>query len=537
MTSIIRAITWEFWRENRWWIIISACAILGLGRLVYDSELRHYDPEHMSHLTTFFAEMIAFGMFLCLSLYNKKKSRLGFPEHLFIKPVRMRFVASLRLGLAVVTAVSLYVVTAWVFLWTSQVRWPIALPCLYLATCIVFLHAMAWSLSAVPGLQVIFSVMGYFVLCTEYYHSLHAHDFSGAPGLFIYMMLWTGLAITGAALDRRAQRLTLTALWNRILKTVTACLPWKTCTDASPQRALFWFHWIRKGWILPILSIFLMGLGYGLLWSVTWKEQAAFIADYFSAIFLVHVFAFPLLIGLVMCQQETQNQGLPTHVAPLPVTNRDMLMAYFKASLASLTVAWGVFLTGLCLLQICLLIVGKGSISADLYTNLISMIQLYNPRLDSEANDLFQIRTVYFLIAWAVPGLLASMVLTGRRSVAAVALSCALLLPAIPAIARIMDAPGIVVKALYILETCLFVVCVIGGTITAYVYGTLTRRISPYLTLAALLICITVNIINAEVIWQRPGGMLGSLAELAAVTLALAPLATAPLALAWNRHR
>lgn len=537
MVSILRAITWEFWRENRWWIIISTCAILGLGGLVYDSELGQYDQEHMSHLTTFFAEMIAFGMFLCLSLYNKKKSRLGFPEHLFIKPVRMRFVASVRLGLAVVTAVSLYVVTACVFLWTSEVHWPIALPCLYLATCITFLHAMAWSLSAVPGLQVICSVIGYFVLCTEYYHCLRADDFSGAPGLFIYMALWASLAVTGAALDRRAQRLTLTTLWNRILKTVTACLPWKTCTNASPQRALFWFHWIRKGWILPVLSVFFMGLGYILLWSIPEREHVKFIRDYFMGIFFVHVFIFPLLTGLIMCQQESKNQGLPAYVGPLPVTNWNMLLAYLKASLASLAAAWGVFLAGLCLLQMGLLIVGDGHLSTEFYANLTGVFQMYNPDSDLESNQLFHIRTVYLLIAWAVPGLLASMILTGRKTVGVIALSCVLLLPATPAIARMMGAPGIVVNALLVLGTCLFIVFAIGGTVTAYVYGTLKKRIPPYLTLVVLLICVTENIIHAEVIWQQPRELLESLALLAVITLALTPLAAAPLALAWNRHR
>ena len=537
MLSILRAITWEFWRENRWWIIVSVSGIVGLGGLVYDTEVRLYDTDRMSHITTFFMEMISFGLLLCLSLYNKKRSRLGFPDHLFIKPVHMRFVASIRLGLAVVTAVSLYALTAWVFFWASDMRWPLALPCLYLATCIVYLHAIAWGLSAAPGLQVMCSVIGYYVICTHYYHDLRAHDSSRAVGLFIFMILWASLAIAGAALDRRSQRITLTTLWNRILKTFTACLPWKTCANASPQRALFWFHWIRKGWILPVMSVFFMSLGYILIWSVAWNEQSEFIASYFSGIFLVHVFGFPLGIGLIICQQETQNHGFPAYVGPLPVTNREMLLAYLKASLASLAVAWGIFVTGLCLLQLILVISGKGHLSAGLFSNLAHMIQLYNPALDSEVEHLFQIRLVYFLIACAVPGLLATMVLTGRRRVGVVILSSILLMPAIPMIARVLGAPRYVTIPLYRLGACLFVVGILGGTLVAYAYGTWKKRFPPYLALIALLICVAANIISAEAIWQRPAEILESLALLSAVTLPLAPFATAPLALAWNRHR
>ena len=224
-------------------------------------------------------------------------------------------------------------------------------------------------------------------------------------------------------------------------------------------------------------------------------------------------------------------------MGPLPVANRDMLLAYLKTALASLTLAWAVFVTGLCLLQLFLMTAGEGRITTNLYSNLVHMIRLYGPAVDMESQHLFQIRMLYFLIAWAAPGLLASMVLTGRRTVGVIALSSVLLLPAIPAIARIVDAPRVVVMALYTLETSLFVVCVIGGTITAYVYGTLKGRISPYLALTALLVCVAMNIINAETIWQHPSGILESLAILATVVLAFTPLAPAPLALAWNRHR
>jgi hypothetical protein len=532
MTSILRAITWEFWRENRWWIIVSVSAILGLVSLVYNEPINDYDPEQMSHVTTFFMEMIGFGIFLCLSLYNKKKGRLGFPEHLFVKPIRMRSVASIRLGLAVVTAVSLYIITAWAFYRATAMRWPVALPCLYMATCIVFLHAMAWSLPAVAGLQLVFSVVGYFVLCSQYYDDLRAEDSSRTLGLLILMMLWAGVAIAGASLDRRSQRITLTTLWNRILKIFTMCLPWKTCTNSSPQRALFWFHWIRKGWILPALSVILTILGYVLLWSGAWGGEAAFIKDYFTGIFFVHLVGFPLLISLIICQQETQNQGLPTYISSLPVTNRDMLLAYLKAGLASLAMAWGVFVTGLCLLRLGQMITGKGHLTIELFSQLMT----YMTHL-SDLNRNVRIPGLYYLMAWSTVGLLGSMVLSGRRRVGVITFSTIFLFIAIPSFARGMGAPNIVIYAMNILWAWTFILIIIGGTFVAYIFGTLRKRIHPYLTLAALLLYIGLNIINAQAVWQAPKEILETLALLAIITRPLAPFATAPLALAWNRHR
>jgi hypothetical protein len=542
MTSILRAITWEFWRENRGWIIVSVTVILGLGSLVYRKPLLAYDTNQIVPITAFFSEMLAFGILMCVTQCNKKKGRLGFPEHLFIRPVRIRSVALIRLGLAVFTAVSLYLLTAVFFNWATHMAWPILLPCLYMTACIIFLHAIAWSLPAVPALQIVFSTIGLIVLCVLYFHDQHSSDLSNAPSLLIFMVLCTCLALQGAALDRRSQRLKLTILWNQIVLVARACLPWKSCTSMSPQRALFWFHWIKKGWIMPAVSVILMILGYALIWAVpwTWTDPAEFIMLYFTCIFLFHLVGLPLLASFVTCQQETQNQGLPTYTSSLPVTNRELLLAYLKASLASLAMSWAVFAIGLCLLQLLLMITGKGHYTEQLFSNLRDITQVSRPSSGEgglPSQYLYHILMALFLIPWAALGLIGTMLLSGRRSVGVITMIIIFALPTIPTLAEALDAPKPVFAALYALEAILFIVAIIGGTISAYAYGTLKRRIHPYLTIGALLVYIALNLLFAQVIWRDPNEILGSLALLAVVTLPLAPFATAPLALAWNRHR
>ncbi|MCF7974204.1 MAG: hypothetical protein K9N55_10345 [Phycisphaerae bacterium] len=544
MTAILRAITWEFWRENRWWIILSVSAILGLTGLVYNEPLPAYDSEdQISHFTTLILEMWSFAMFLWIGQYNKVKGRLGFPEHLFIKPVRMRSVASIRLGLAVITAVSLYLLTAGAFYWATGMRWPIALPCLFMTICIVFVHAMVWSLPAEPALQILFSAIGYIVLCLQYHENLHSQDSSKALGLICLTALWTGLAIAGAALDRRSQRIKLTTLWNQILMACIAFLPWKDCTNASPQRALFWFHWIKKGWIMPALSVILMILGYVLIWAVprTWTDPADFIMAYFSFVFLFHIVGFPLLVSLITCQQETHNQGLPTYTSSLPVSNRDMLLAYLKASLASLFMSWGIFVIGICLLQLLLTIAGKGHYTQEFFSNIENLTGFFRTQVFENGNPkpkwLLQTPGMCILIAWAALGLVGSMLLTGRRSVSVTTLIILSAWPILPALAEAFDAPQPVFVAIYTLEACLFILGIIGGTIAAYVFGLRKKCIPPYVAVAALGLSIVLNLIYGQFIWRSTGEILGSLALLAVVTLPLAPFATAPLALAWNRHR
>lgn len=540
MTAILRAITWEFWRENRWWIIVSVTAILGLGSLVYNDPLNEYDTNQIVPITAFFTEILAFGILICVTQCDKKKGRLGFPEHLFIKPVRMRSVALIRLGLAVFTAMSLYLLTAGLFKWATHMAWPIVLPCLYMTACILFLHAIAWSLPAVPALQIVFSTIGLIVLCVCYFDDQHSNDFSNVPGLLIFMALCTGLALKGAALDRRSQRLRLTTLWNRIVLAATACLPWKTCTDVSPQGALFWFHWIRKGWIVPAVSLILMILGYVLTWAVSWSDPRDFIMLYFTCVFLFHLVGMPLLVSFVTCQQETQNQGLSTYTGSLPVTNRELLLAYLKASLASLIMSWGILVIGLCLFQLLLMIVGKGHYTEELFANLRDMARVSRASAERDvmfSDILLHISMAFFLLPWAALGLIGTMLLSGRRSVGTITLIIVFALPIIPALAEALDLPKPVFVALYTLEAILFIVGIIGGTIAAYTCGTLKRCIHPYLAMGALLVYIALNLLFAQVIWRDANEILQSLALLAVITLPLAPFATAPLAMAWNRHR
>jgi len=541
MTSILRAITWEFWRENRWWIIVSVTAILGLGSLIYGHPLSEHDAEdEILHFTIQVLEMWIFAALLCAGHYNKVKNRLGFPEHLFVKPVRMRSVAMIRLGLAIITGVSMYLLTAGVFYWATEMAWPMLLPCLYMTACIVFLHAIAWSLCALPALQIILSATGLYILCVLYFYDLHSTDSSNTLGLLIFIALSFSLALAGAALDRRSQRLKLTALWSKIVMVATACLPWKTCTNVSPQRALFWYHWTKKGWIMPAMSVSLMILGYVLTWAVPWRKPEGFIMVYFTCTFLLHAVGLPLLAGLITCQQETQNQGLPTYISSLPVANRDMLMAYLKASLASLILSWGILIMGLCLLQLQLMIAGKGHHTEELFTNIRNMTQFFHPVLGMgkmPLTNLFRNQIGYFLIAWAALGLVGSMILSGRRSIGVTTMIIIFTWPIVPALAKALDVPEVIFVGIFTVEALLFILFIIGGTMAAYVYGTLKRRIHPLVTLTALIAYIALNLFYVQSIWRAPEELLGSLALLAVLTLPLAPFATAPLALAWNRNR
>ena len=535
MTAIVRVITWEFRRENRWWIVLAILAILGLNSLLYRTALPKYDSEdQILQFTIFVLEMGLIGMFLCTGQYNKAKSRLGFPEHLFTKPVRMRFVTGLRLTLAVAIAVLLYLLTAAAVYWTTGMIWSIVPACLYMTACVMFLHAMAWSLPAEPALQILLSTMGYLVLCMLYYDDLHSGPQAARLwGLLISIVLCAGLAIAGATLDRRSQRLDLSSLWDRITHALTACLPWRRCACTSPERALFWFHWIRKGWVLPGLSALAMILGFGLSW-IPWAHRSQVITDYFMVIFFAHAFALPPLLGLILCQQETRNQGLATYLGTLPVPNRAMLTAYLKGCLASLVLAWGIFIMGLGILHLGFKVTGQGPLLSGLISSLKDMARAIFS-IDGHPS-VFQIAGIYSLAAWSVIGLTGSMILNGRRSVAIVVFAALFLWPILPALADNLGASSSTVVAIAVLEALCYILVAIVGTIAAFGYAVHKRLITSSLGIAALLIYPALILVNWKVLYA-PRPLVEILGLMAILMLPVAPLATAPLALDWNRHR
>ena len=547
MSAIIRAVTWEFYRQNRWWVGLSLCIILGLGGMYYNDPLPIYDTEEqITHFTVFIYEMIAACFFLYASQYNKRKGRMGFPEHLFIKPVSIRLIAVIQLPLAIGLGILLYLATSLCFYWATEIRWPLALPCLYLAASILFMQAMGWTLPAEPALQILSICIGILVLCGQYYHDLHTGTHAMRVwGLVLFMGISVWLAITGAALDRRSQRLSLLILWNKLARALLVLLPWRTCTDTSPQKTLFWFHWMRKGWVIPFLSLLLMVLGY-ILCLIEWDSRAEFIEGYFTGIFILHVVIFPLLSALIVCQQETRNQGMPVYISCLPVKHQTMIKIYLKCTLISLALSWLIYAGGITLLYLICLVTGQSQVMHQLLSHIGEAIQaafigIRNTNTDNYG--LFSIPGVYFLLTWASLGLTGSVILTGRRVVAGVCFALIFLLPVIPNIAQAMNAPEVVVKSLAMIEAWLGILFIIVGTSLAYIYAIRKRYIPPSLSIGACLLLIAWVFFTRYLICQgitdsNPiEGLIFSLHVIAVGLLPIAPLAIAPLALAWNRHR
>ncbi len=487
---------------------------------------------------------------------------MGFPEHLFIKPVSIRLIAVIQLPLAIGLGILLYLATSLCFYWATEIRWPLALPCLYLAASILFMQAMGWTLPAEPALQILSICIGILVLCGQYYHDLHTGTHAMRVwGLILFMGLSAWLALKGAALDRRSQRLSLLILWNKLTKALLALLPWRTCTDTSPQRTLFWFHWMRKGWVIPFLSLLLMVLGY-ILCLVEWDSRAEFIEGYFTGIFILHVVIFPLLSALIVCQQETRNQGMPVYISCLPVKHQTMIKIYLKCTLISLALSWLIFAGGITLLYLICLVTGQSQIMHQLLSHIGEAIQaafigIRNTNTDNYG--LFSIPGVYFLLIWASLGLIGSVILTGRRVIAGVCFALIFLLPAIPNIAAILKAPELVILSLISIEAWIYILTIVGGTTLAFVQARRKQHIPFYLTIIAAIFCLTWIMANHQLIFDGYTcyeymfhllslhmdhewpllieALSKSLSVLAIGFLPIAPLATAPLALAWNRHR
>ncbi len=153
MRSIAVALTWEFWRRSRWWIFIEIILMACITAMLYGRIPSLDARTHAKiHYSTLFYEFICFAYFMLSSQLFGKNKRLGFPAHLYIRPVRTWVLAGWQMLLPTVTVALLYLVSVGFARIILGVTWPLLGPMLLLAAAVACTHAIFWSM---VGFQIL----------------------------------------------------------------------------------------------------------------------------------------------------------------------------------------------------------------------------------------------------------------------------------------------------------------------------------------------------------------------------------------------
>jgi hypothetical protein len=288
-------------------------------------------------------------------------------------------------------------------------------------------------------------------------------------------------------------------------------------TFAAPERAQFWFEWRQKGWAMPVTVAF--GMLFGVtVWAIFSRDPEEAFAGMATGGFLLSIAA--LIGGMVVGNTSPKDSmaQMSSFLATRPISTSDLARIILKTAAWSMFLAWLMWAAAFCVTYAILRATNQLPGSPE-----VPWSWWYLP--------------ASLLVAWTVLALSASVGLLGRPYLL-VKVLCGLMCGYIGLI--LLSRFTLTYEGQLLLgrvATLAVSIAFIALTLWAFVgarrrgligWPTVYVAASVWIGLAAVVVLAwTENVL----------GMPEVLLLLAPAALSVAPLATAPLALAWNRNR
>jgi hypothetical protein len=524
MRSIPLAITWEMLRRGRWTLLAAALGANALPALLFTA-LRHdgaIDPADQSQIIMH-VMMVQINWFM---FGTAVVSSLAPMSRLYAFPVPTSSLVAWHL-LPAMTAVAVEVVISTALLNAAfDLRWPLWGPALFAAVGLAAIQSTLWLTEKSGWLAVAITLVtaGLGIWFASRYgraFSAPKHYWSEVTPTDVMSLLAAaisayGVGIVGVARNRCGQppySLGLIAWLQRAFATAPDLRrPFRT-----PAEAQLWFEWRQKGWAMPAVVVFGMIMGVG-GWLIGSRDAKDLFQGFILGGGLLSLAG--LVCGIIAGNFGGANSQVGHFLATRPITSTELARIVLKTVAKSLLIAWGIWALSFLALDLVLL----------------ALRVRFPLALPVEFGWWYFPATL--VGAWTMAGLAAAVVLAGRRGFAltlffglyALSLGPMLLPP------FVLSPQAQEQFAHSLLITC-GVVFVLG---TVWAFAAARRRSLvgvPTLFVAASMWGLLSALVVVE--WVSHSAKPFSPYVLVAGILALSvsPLATAPLALAWNRNR
>ncbi|MHB0957470.1 MAG: hypothetical protein ACYC0X_25610 [Pirellulaceae bacterium] len=537
--TVAWALTWEFWRRGTIWLVpLVAGVVIAFtgslyGSLLLVTGLRYSDLQaslDMAILTFVILPPMVLTVVSCIA------SR----RH-YVLPIPSALIAGCTLVNGALAAMCMYWIIAIVLGSLLQANWPLLAPACWAATIYVVLQSLAWQAGRSRGLLLL--VAGLFLgvampLGVDYLlpHLLHLDGQVRQTGplvitelILVLALTWVlsyFLAVYGVVRDRRGDTWSLAWLtrMGRWLSEVATRFSTRTIPPdrsprvfRSPQAAQFWFEWHAKGRMILLMILAVLG-GLG-AWLGIAQPTPEKIEGALGGLSGILVFLSPF-VGLYLGSDAGRfDRGIFS--ATRPLADGAMASAVLKNVAAVICSCSAVWLLGTV-------------VALELFNALAGeWPQLEPPRVDGVQLFVHTVAAICFgLGIWTVVGLGAALALARSWFVCVAAVGVLPLIVGLIATAKL-------VTELPPVQFWLATVCWLG-TLAAYTVAYQLRVISPktILTCCGLYVLLCIAVISAATLERQasvPALMLFVLAGVCAVPFA--PLAAAPCAMYWNRHR
>jgi len=545
MRSIGRALTWEFWRQYQWgffpifswntfllfWIWLIPYKISGGAE---------NSPRHIEMVTGWYAFYLYAALFSCgavlLSGFVDKRKRMTFSVRHYALPVRTSVLIAWQMVCATIFMFMSVLAMAGFFRLVTGLSFPVLVPALFCSAVLVWTTAGLWFLVGSQVLTLLFFavvplllIWGFGGIFFRETWQSEMGTFGKAPLPVLFLLFLISLlaayliGVVGAARDRRGDAFSLMPIREWFLERF-GTLRVRQKRFSSPVAAQFWFEWRQKGLIMPIIAV---AVHAGIIVFIL---VGVMVGDAFDTVLGFSFFQWFVWFhaGLLFGMRDTYS-GKWEHgafTATRPLNNRDLSFAILKAGGASIAVTFAV-----CVLALLPWVV-MGSLEH------LPGKHAAHPYLLA-----FGYLCGALLLSWTLMALGACITLTGRKSVLVIPLT---VLSAFVVGMMTLTAFGVLSagtrKTLFEAFEIIIALGCFLGVLAAFRAAYRKQLIGKGLVLlpAGLWLILVVCAASLYVRFHvplEPVSVSLLLFLIGLMALSVAPLALAPLALSWNRHR
>ncbi len=516
--------TWEILERGRWALPAAALGALAfpvliLSALEFEGPFDPRDPSmHIMHNILVQMNVLMFGSALTAAYWKMSL--------LYAYPATTASLVTWRLAPAMIAMAVETVV------WTAalndlfHLRWPLWGPALFSAVALAAIAAAVWlterSRWVFVALAVVAVVLGmwfkgrYGGMFSQPVHPWNAVTPTEGLTLLAFAAVVFWIAVVGVARNRRGEppfSVGLIAWLDRVLdRAPTARVPFRT-----PSAAQLWFV-RRNGVLMPVLVVLALPIGL-IIWLFSNRDPQDLVEGWW--VFSRALMCIALVGGATLGNVNSAGDvAMGQFLATRPMTTPDMARTVLRTSATSLLLAWAIWAVALLLVYGMLALVGA---VPDPW---------FPPAIDGREIP------ASFIGSWAILGGFVSILLTGRSQpfirLFAQLFAAYIVLVVIAKFALTQEAQDLTMR---IVATAVGVVILLG---TAWAFVAARRRGLVDAPTAWAALSVGAALVIGAVLVFPPGDPVPRSAYallIGVVALAIAPLAAAPLALAWNRHR
>ena len=525
------AIGGEFHR-HLWALAAYAVFLLSLGPIIpavfgADATIQLVPPDGLGALLVV-PLSFAFFYYLAVFSYGLSGDLAGrasiFPRRLFTLPVTTLAIAAWPM----LYGVSVMLVMWSIFVSVARVRWganlPLLWPGLLAAVILAWTQALTWMPYGLPGMRIVMATMLLVALDTVIIVAayLQASEAVMVALLAPQLPLAYWVATIAVARARRGDVPDWQPAMARRSSGSRALPPFR-----SPAAALRWFEWRQYGWSLPAMVLLVVPFELGLLWV-----PVVVTPRFLFGVILGVLITPPVMAGFVAItiRKDTTTANV------LPMSTVQLVHAKLTTAAASTVVAWLLVLT----------LLAAALAWSRTWELMVDRLQVFSSYVGASRAVVAALLIVTGLVASTWKRLVQSLYSGLSGYIWITRLTSFSTLLAVMSIGPLLEWISESGRARLFLwdhwRTMLAVLVTIKMTAAAWIIHrlSLTRLVSDR-TLVGSAAAWTTQVVTLYVVlvWFGDSQFLPAhvFAMIAMLSVPLARLGAAPLALAWNRHR